>query len=844
MHKPRRYLVAPELPQGPFYLNPCGPGFFSVVVPIARTNEVTNPSIETATIGYTASGGSIARSTTRSYHGAYSLAVTPTAALTDGAYYGTISMTAGQVRAVSCKWYGAAGVSYKLSVATTGGVDLAAYRFKGTGRWQWVWVYWVETSTTTRRLYFTKDSHASTAVFYIDGVQSEVINAGETVSTYIDGDQSALLPNQFPYPFRWNGTAHASTSTRDITTRAGGYVLNLDRFRFKLMAFAGLGVTLVANIASVGAATDGSTFQTTIASSRQVAIKGRFEAATPEQLDRLRSDLYDVVGPDSVYPRQPLTLLYQRFSGEREVGNLGRVIASYQSGLEQNVSALPAEDAVITFTQYLPAILANESGASLTVQTSVANGNAIIRRTSDGTWHAMSTGLAGGGGPIAYTIAEHPNGTIYVGGDFTSAGASGADYAAIYDPLTDTFSVISSATAFNNIVRKIAIGPSGIVYLVGDFTNAGGIAAADFIVSYNPVTGTLAALGTGANNIVVAVAVGQDGQVYAGGLNTTDFGGVAATNGAGRWDGAAWNAMTTGLDNGNVQDILVNGTDIYYVGTFTSVSGVANTNRMVRWTGAIWASLTSGTTNNSVLSVVRGPGGLLYFGGQFTTIGGVAANRHASYNGTAFQAIGGTDGLNNSVQAQAFDRSGMLHLGGLFTTADGITLPDSFARFNGSAYILGDADLPGVGTSVFALMITQDNTLYVGLDQTGTATTAGVTTVTNGGTALAYPTVTITGPTTGTSRVYQLLNATTGKLIYLDLTINAGEVVTLRALSNGATLMSTFRGDVSGAILPGSSPDFALVKGANSISFFSAATSVTALMTWANAFQSASDLTS
>jgi hypothetical protein len=46
MRRPRRILVAPELPQGPFYLNPNGPGFFSIIVPIARTNLVTNPSGE------------------------------------------------------------------------------------------------------------------------------------------------------------------------------------------------------------------------------------------------------------------------------------------------------------------------------------------------------------------------------------------------------------------------------------------------------------------------------------------------------------------------------------------------------------------------------------------------------------------------------------------------------------------------------------------------------------------------------------------------------------------------------------------------------------------------------
>jgi hypothetical protein len=839
--KPRRYTIVAELPQGPFYLNPNGPGFFSIVVPIARTNEVTNPSLETNTTGYTAVGGSIARSTAQSYHGAYSLAVTPTAALTDGAYYGTISMTAGQVRAISCKWLGAAGVKYKLSVATTGGVDLVARRFVATGRWQWVWLYWVETSTTTRRIYFTKDSNTSTAPFYIDGVQSEVINAGETVSTYIDGDQAGLLPNQFPYPYRWNGTPHASTSTRDVTTRAGGYVMNLDRFRFKLMGYAGLGITLVANIASAGGATDGSTFQATIASSRNVAIRGRFEASTPEQLDRQRSDLYSVIGPDSATPRQSVALQYQRFKGDMEVGDFGRIVASYQSGLEQNTNGMPAEEATITFTQYLPAIFTNESGVSLGVRASLANANAVLRRTADGVWHTLSTGLNG----PAYAIAEHPNGTIYVVGDFTDAGGSGADFAAIYNPLTDTFSVVKSATSIGAIVRDVAISPNGIVYFVGDFINADGNANADRIVAYDPVANTFAALGTGGNGILTAVAVGIDGQVYAGALNAaTDLGGVANTNGAGRWDGAAWNAMTTGLDNGAVLDILVDGADIYYVGTFTGMSAVANTNRQARWDGSAWNSLVSGTTNGDIYSVVKGPNGLLYMGGAFTTIGGVAANRHAAYNKTSFSVLG--TGVDNIVHTQAFDASGMLYLGGEFTAANGIALPDAFARWNGSTYLNTDVDVPGIGTVITSIAPARDGSVYVGFFATGTAGVSSVTSVVTTGTARTYPTVTFYGPAAGFTTIYQITNATIGRVIFFNLVINPSEIVTLRTSSNGATLTSSFRGDVSNAILQGSSPDFALAPGTNSVTVFSQTTigsGVAALMTWANAVQSASDLT-
>ena len=109
---------------------------FSVLVPVARTNLIANPSLETNTTGWTAVGGSIARSATQQYHGAYSLAVTPTAGTSDGCYYGTVTMALTQLYAVSAKVYGQPGVNYKISVATTGGADLAAYQFTATGRCQ------------------------------------------------------------------------------------------------------------------------------------------------------------------------------------------------------------------------------------------------------------------------------------------------------------------------------------------------------------------------------------------------------------------------------------------------------------------------------------------------------------------------------------------------------------------------------------------------------------------------------------------------------------------------------------------------------------------------------------
>jgi hypothetical protein len=846
--RPRRYLIDPDVSSIRTILNPQR-GFFSVVIPLARTNLVTNPSAETGITGGTTRGTmpDSGRTTAQSYHGAYSFYGTPStantaAAMTGGIGWGSLTIgsggyAAGTTYAVSCKFKGQAGVPYQFYVEnSTGPVAMTAKQFIATGRWQWLWLFHAEASgaTGTRNLIIAKNNSRDGNTFYWDGLQVEALTDGILApTTYIDGDQAGLLANQYPPPYRWSGTAHASTSSRDVTTRAGGYVLNLDRFSFRVLAYAGLGLAVLSNIALAGAATDGAAYQTSVVQSRQFAVRGVFDATTPANLQRLRSDLYGAVGPDAATPRQPLTLLYQAFDCDRESGSMGRIIASYQSGLEQNASAIPREDATITFTQWLPAILANESGVALTVQQTVTNANDILQRAANGTWSALGTGLNG----AVNSMALAPDGSIYVAGAFTTAGGVTVNGIAKWTPSTSTWSALGTGLSGGTATGYgLAIAPDGALYLGGSFTAAGGVAAAN-IAKWNG--SVWSALGAGANNIVGSLVFGVTGTLYAGG-SFTSMAAVANTIGIASWNGAAWASVGGGVNTAPVQGLAI-GLDgaLYATGAFTLAGGIANTVGVAKWDGTAWTALGTGTGITSG-PVAVGPDGAIYVGGNFTTAGGISANRIARWNGSSWAPLG--TGMNATVYALTFRADGALIATGVFTTAGGVALPDGMALWNGSAWVALDVDLPGSALIVAALA-PNANTIYVGFNQTGSATAAGLTTVTPNGTARAYPTITITGPSSGTARIYQLLNATTGKLIYLNLTMNAGETVILRTSNKGATLTSSFRGDVSSAILPGSSPDFALEKGANSISFFSAGSSVTALMIYANAYATADDLT-
>jgi hypothetical protein len=810
----------------------------SVIVPVARTNLCQNPSFETNTTSWTAIGGSIARSTLFQYHGAYSLAITPTAATTDGARYDTVSLVSGTTYAYSCKVLGIAGKSYKLSLETTAGVELHSKTFVATGRWQWVYGYYLETSTTTRRLTVRKAGGTETSIFYIDGAQVEAVLAGESVSTYIDGAQLGLVPNQSPVAYYWTGTPHASSSVRSGLTRAGGMVIPFTSFGFFLTALIGLGLAPPQNVATEYAQIDGGYDDYTRKPTRQFTIQGNFESAGDYlRLRQQRGGLSRLLDRDLVAQDQRLVLLREVVDEcDQVVSSTCRLLGKYQGGLDGNTDNQLASVAPITFTQYLGVVLADgEVGASLNVSLSVSNANAIVQRNASGVWSALGTGMSGGGAAV-YVIARGLDGTIYAGGDFTDAGGSGADYIAAWNG--SAWSTLGGATAINGLVRAMSIGPDGSLYAGGAFTNAGGVAAADGIARWNGSAWTALGTGVAAGGVVWALTFGPDGTLYAGG-DFTLMGGVANTARIAKWNGSAWSALGTGAAAGEVMTIAVYGTTVYAGGDFTNMGGIAAADGIAQWNGSVWAGLGTGIPSDNISTLALAANKQLYLGGAFPSINGQSIAYLAQWNGSSYAGIGT---LNSQVFTISIENNGIVHIGGAFTVVNGITFPDSFARLTGNILTTENVDLPGTAL-VLALLATTDGSLYVGFNTAGTATAAATTTITNPGTARSYPTITINGPSSGTARIWSIVNVTTGRAIYLNLTLSLGEVATLVFTPDNLSFTSTFQGNVANAIMLGSSTaDFFLQPGANSVAFFSASSTVVATLYYRPAFVSLDDV--
>jgi len=827
----RTYRQLPDIPTG-YPLD----DVWSVIVPVSRTNLCTNPSFETNTTAWTAIGGSIARSTAQQYHGAYSLAITPTATTTDGARFDTVSLTSGTTYAYSAKVRGVAGLKYKIAIETTGSVELNAVTFTATGRFQWIAGYWTETSTTTRRFTVRKSGHASVAIFYLDGAQVEAIATGELVSTYIDGDQLALVPNQNPPAYYWNGTPHASTSTRSGLTRAGGMVIPFKKYGFILTAMIGLGLALPQNVATEYARLDGGYDDYTRKPSRQFTLAGRFQGRTYAELRRNRSGLSQLLDRDLIGQDQRLTLMRHVEDGYgRVLSSAVRVLAKYQGGLDGNTDNMAAQSVPITFTQYLPVVLSDgEAGAALGVSLSVTNANSIVQRSAAGVWSALGTGATGG---EVKALAIGLDGKIYAGGLFTDmGGVANTNHIAYWDG--SAWNAMGTGITGTE-VDAFAIGPDGSVYAGGFFTLAGGVANTVNIAKWNG--SAWSALGTGANDGVESLVFGLDGTLYAGGRFTL-MGGVANTVRIAKWNGTVWSALSTGASNNDVLALAI-GPDgsLYAGGDYTLMAGVANTANIAKWNGTVWSALSTGT-NGSVRALVSGLNGLIYAAGGFTTAGGVSALHVAQWNGVAWQPMG--SGVTcSSLFALATAPGSLIYAGGdALTRGGGVDVPDGLVTWNGAAWTYTDIDLPGTA-DVNAISIGISGTIVIGFNTTGSATVAGGTTVTNPGTAKSYPIITINGPSSGTARIYSIINYTTNRAIYLNLTLNTGETATLVLQPDNLSFISDFQGNIASTILPGSNPaDFFLQPGANTISFFSASSTVVATLHYRPAFVSLDDV--
>jgi hypothetical protein len=198
-----------------------------------------------------------------------------------------------------------------------------------------------------------------------------------------------------------------------------------------------------------------------------------------------------------------------------------------------------------------------------------------IARWDGSQWHPLGSGV----NSRVYALAFGPDGSLYAGGWFTTAGGIAAHGIARWDgsqwyPLGSGMGGV-----FSSRVAALAVGSNGSLYAGGDFTTAGGVAA-NYIARWDGAQWH--SLGSGTSHRVWDLAIGPSGSLYAGGDFTT-AGGVAA-NYIARWDGAQWRPLGSGM-NSAVNALAFGSDDLLNAGGWFTTAGSVAANHFAQWNG-------------------------------------------------------------------------------------------------------------------------------------------------------------------------------------------------------------------------------------------------------------------
>jgi len=240
-----------------------------------------------------------------------------------------------------------------------------------------------------------------------------------------------------------------------------------------------------------------------------------------------------------------------------------------------------------------------------------------------------------------------------------------------------------------------ARGADGSLIVGGAFTSAGGVPA-NRIARWDG--SAWSAMGAGFPDNVNAIVVLPDGSIVAGGRFVG--GGSGDSGWVSRWNGSSWTSL--GGFQGEVRQLAVlpNG-DLIAGGAFDYVFGVGLRSRIARWDGVTWQPLGSGLagTPDGMLAL---PNGELLVGGQFATAGGVTVNGIARWNGAAWSSLGsGLGGVNPWAGSMVLLPGGDVVASGRFQSAGGVAA-NNIARWNGSSWSPLGTGL-GVGSNLAVL---------------------------------------------------------------------------------------------------------------------------------------------
>jgi hypothetical protein len=439
----------------------------------------------------------------------------------------------------------------------------------------------------------------------------------------------------------------------------------------------------------------------------------------------------------------------------------------------------------------------------------------LVMARESGIWNPMGPPAAAGVGIVAtdiYAIAVDPlTGDVYFGGDFTNFDNEPlADFLVRWRAATGTWEAVgdngAGGPALTERVECLYFGPDNRLYVGGRFVNAGGVANADYIAVVDVTTDTWSAPAAAPNEvagrIVYDVVMGSDGYIYVTGnfLNWSGLGSPAGDYIARAVPGGAWATVGNGLNNHGYTLAKAPNGDVVVGGAFTTAGGLAR--KRIAWrdlSAGTWLDLDGGAPAGAVWNIEFAPSGEMYVTGNLPTIGSgpTTVNNFAKWNGSQWQACG--TGLDNIGYGLIVTDDGSAVVTGAFTVAGGLVV-DRLARWNGHAWAYLDVVLPVTGNIYRGLARAENGDLYFGCREVGTATVAGDNAAVNTGNAFTLPIIEIKNH----GVLKTIINETTGKELMFALSLQDGEILTLDLSSGIKSAESTWRGNCLGDLLPAS----------------------------------------
>lgn len=548
-------------------------GKIQVVIPEETTNLIINPSSEENDTGYTGVNSVITRVSTEQRRGIFSLQCAPIIAGWSGLYYGTISLIAGELYTFSVDIKSTSGIEIEIYFATNAGVLIGKRcKFTASGEWQRAWVTYGEDTTVVRRVYVVQNMNLPTLLnLYVDGLQVE--NKGYR-TTYCDGDLQGYIVDDDEY--LWNGTPHASTSTRLASTASGGKVVDLIDYVDGILGITGSDMPPV-DLSMVGSNPDGyDSYLDSVTKNRRLLIPCEVSHS------KLR-DLSMLFHSSRTSKPQPILLRVDKNGDKNYEQDVYLLKAAYKGGLEGETGSGYWGNVALEFESVESMIYKDGDHAAQVTIPAFSIPKYVVKLTKDMEWELFSFGGSNGLNNSVYAVAESPDGVMYFGGAFTADGAGNAVKRLCY--WNGTQFVQCGVGVGVNYVLSMAFGQDGKLYFGGSFTTDGAGGALKYVGVYDPALNTVSTIGNGFDGLVDIVGVSPTGTIYFGGIFLHD--GVGnIMNYVAYWNGVTLVNYGVGLTS-RVYDIEWNNNGQLVVGGLTYLIGTAITGRsaVAYWNG-------------------------------------------------------------------------------------------------------------------------------------------------------------------------------------------------------------------------------------------------------------------